>query len=140
MSLRDLFVAGVVFASIPICLFRPWIGILVWSWISYMAPHRLTWGIAYNMPVAFITSLATIGGMILTREPISLPRSRSITFLLMLWIVFLLSTFLGPLYPVEARDQFIKVSKILLATFLTIVLCQRRERVRWQRGEVGISA
>lgn len=130
MSLRDLLVAGIVFASIPICLFRPWIGILVWSWISYMAPHRLTWGIAYNMPVAFITSLATIGGMVLTREPISVPRSRSITLLLMLWIVFLLSTFLGPLYPVDALDQFIKVSKILLATFLTILLCQRRERVR----------
>lgn len=130
MSLRDLLVAGCVLASLPICLFRPWIGILVWSWISYMSPHRLTWGFAYNMPVAFMASLATIAGMVLTRVPVSIPRTRGVTLLIMLWIVFLLSSVVNPLYPAEAWDQLVKVSKILLATFLTIILCQKRERVR----------
>lgn len=139
MSIRDLLVAGLVLASLPVCLFRPWIGILVWSWISYMSPHRLTWGFAYNMPVAFLASLATVGGMILTKTPISMPRSRSIHILILLWIVFLLSTLVNPLYPAEAMEQLIKVSKILLATFLTIVLCQKRERIRYLLWVIAIS-
>jgi len=139
MNLRDLLVAGLVLASLPVCLFRPWIGILVWSWISYMSPHRLTWGFAYNMPVAFLASLATVGGMILTKTPISFPRSRSITLLIMLWIVFILSTLVDPLYPVEARDQLIKVSKILLATFLTIILCQKQDRIRYLLWVIALS-
>jgi len=44
--MRDLFVLAVVFGSVPVILARPWIGVLVWSWLAYMNPHRLAWGIA----------------------------------------------------------------------------------------------
>lgn len=139
MSVRDLLVAGIVLASLPVALFRPWIGILVWSWISYMSPHRLTWGFAYSMPVAFMASLATIGGMVFSRAPLAIPRSRSVNLLILLWLVFVLSTVLDPFYPVEAWDQLIKVSKILLATFLTIILCQKRERIRLLLWVIALS-
>ena len=139
MSVRDLLVAAIVLASLPVALFRPWIGILVWSWISYMSPHRLTWGFAYTMPVAFMASLATVGGMILTRAPISIPRDRTVNFLILLWVVFFLSSVFDPLYPIDAWDQLIKVSKILLATFLTIILCQKRERLRLLLWVIALS-
>ena len=42
----------IVFGSIPLILSRPFFGIIMWSWIAYMAPHRLTWGVAYDFPVA----------------------------------------------------------------------------------------
>ena len=52
--LRSLLVAGIIFALLPYCFFRPWIGILLWTWISYMSPHRLAYGFAYDFPFALI--------------------------------------------------------------------------------------
>ena len=45
MALRDLLVFAIVFGSIPFILRRPWIGVLMWVWISVMNPHRLSWGL-----------------------------------------------------------------------------------------------
>jgi hypothetical protein len=46
--MRSLLVALLVFGSLPIIIVRPHVGVLVWSWIGYMNPHRLTWGFAYD--------------------------------------------------------------------------------------------
>ena len=42
--MRDLIVALIVFGALPYVLVRPHVGILLWSWISYMNPHKLAWG------------------------------------------------------------------------------------------------
>ena len=39
--MRDLLVTGIVFGVLPFVFKRPWIGILLWSWLGYMNPHRL---------------------------------------------------------------------------------------------------
>jgi hypothetical protein len=49
---RDLLVASIIFGSLPIIFFRPYVGIIVWTWISLMSPHRLTWGFAHDFPFA----------------------------------------------------------------------------------------
>jgi len=46
--MRDLIITLIVFGSIPLVFMKPWTGILLYSWISYMNPHRLTWGFAYD--------------------------------------------------------------------------------------------
>ena len=55
--MRDLFVAGVIFSLIPFIFWRPWYGILVWSWLAYMNPHRLTWGFAVDFPFSMVVGL-----------------------------------------------------------------------------------
>lgn len=123
MSLRDLFVTLVIFGALPFCLARPWIGILTWSWIGYMNPHRLTWGYAYNLPFAMIVAIATLTGLLFTRDRRPLPRALETYLLLALWGLFVISTF-SAIEPVDAWDQLDKVSKILLVTFVTMLLFQ----------------
>src|SRR5262245_15052453 len=53
-EMRDLHVTALIFASLPYIFKRPYVGVLVWTWISFMNPHRLTWGFAFNMPFAMI--------------------------------------------------------------------------------------
>jgi probable O-glycosylation ligase (exosortase A-associated) len=127
--LRDLLLATVTFGSLPFCFLRPWIGILVWSWIGYMNPHRLTWGFLYSMPIAQIVALATIAGIPLSKERSALPRTAEVFFLSALWGLFLLST-LFAIYPESAWIQLDKVSKILFMTFLTLILFQDPRKLR----------
>ncbi len=42
MSLRSLFVLLAVFSSLPFILRNPYVGVLMWEWLGFMNPHRLT--------------------------------------------------------------------------------------------------
>ena len=52
IAMRDILVTLTIFGSIPFILVQPHIGVLVWSWISYMNPHRYTWGFAFDFRFA----------------------------------------------------------------------------------------
>ena len=129
MPIRDISLTIIIFGLLPVCLARPWIGVLVWSWLGYMNPHRLTWVFAYDMPFAQMVALATIGGILFTKDWYPLPRIREVYLLLALWGIFFLST-LFAIEPDAAWDQFNKVSKILLMTFVTLLLFQDPKKLR----------
>jgi probable O-glycosylation ligase (exosortase A-associated) len=129
MPLRDLFVTVIILASLPYCFKRPWIGILVWSWIGFMNPHRLGWGFAYSMPFAQMVAIATILGLASGRERFSLPRSKEVVLLILMLADFLFTTVFAH-NQFEAWDQFNKVTKILILTFFTMLLLQDRGRLR----------
>ena len=54
--MRDYGLILVVLVLIPLIFKRPQNGIFAWSWISYMNPHRMTWGIAYSLPLAQVVA------------------------------------------------------------------------------------
>src|SRR5215472_2387810 len=110
-GLRDLFVTLVVFGSMPFILARPYIGILVWSWLGYMNPHRLSWSFAYDFPYAYCIAIVTLFAVIFSREPKRIP----LTGLTTLWILFVAwmgITTIFAFYPGEALVQYEKVLKI----------------------------
>ena len=71
--MRDIIITLIVFGAVPFALKHPYIGIYVWSWISYMNPHRFSWGFAFNMPFAAVTAIAIIIGFLLTKEKNKFP-------------------------------------------------------------------
>jgi probable O-glycosylation ligase (exosortase A-associated) len=123
MPIRDILVSTVIFGSLPFCFLRPWIGVLVWSWLGYMNPHRLTWSFAHDMPFAQMVAIATVLGLIATKEKYPLPGVREVYLLVLFSLTMLLSTFFA-YYPEAAWEQFDKVWKVLLMTFITIILFQ----------------
>ncbi len=128
MSFRDLFVFAAVFGTLPFVLRKPYIGIYLWSWLGYMNPHRLAWGLAYDFPFAFIVAIVTMLGMAFSREPKQLPWTRENIVLLIL-IGWMLVTTIFSLYPQLAWLQMEKVAKIQLMVFLTMMLINTREKI-----------
>lgn len=127
--MRDLFVTAVVFGSVPVILWRPWIGIIVWSWLSYMNPHKQAWGFATTMPFAFVVAVATLTGILFMREPKRIPWTReSITLALLL--VWMFITTLVAMNPEGAWPQLEKVAKIQLMTFVTLMLITSEQRLK----------
>jgi len=127
--MRDIFVALIVFGSLPIILSRPYVGVLVWTWLGYMNPHRLGWGFAYDFPFAYIVAIVTLVAMLFSKDPKRFP----ITGLTATWLLFIAWMGLATLfafYPTDAWPQYEKVLKIQLMTFVTIALMCSRERLR----------
>ena len=58
--MRDILLFIILVGAIPLIFKRPFIGVLFWCWISYMAPHQLTWGFMYDYPVAQMMGIVTI--------------------------------------------------------------------------------
>lgn len=128
MGLRDILVTLLVFGSLPIIFRRPYVGVLVWSWLSYMNPHRLTWGFAHEMPFAQIVALVLFVATLSAREKATLPKDSVIS----LWIIFIIwmcVTTLFALNPDSAQSQLIKVLKIQIMTFFTLLLINDRQKL-----------
>lgn len=66
--MRDIILTLIVFGSLPFILRNAYIGVLVWSWLSYMNPHRFTWGFAYNFPFAQIVALVLLVAVLFSKE------------------------------------------------------------------------
>ena len=43
-GVRDLIIVALVFASLPVIVFRPYFGLLVYGWLAYMRPQDMAWG------------------------------------------------------------------------------------------------
>jgi len=129
MPIRDIFVTFVVFVSLPFILANPYVGIYVWSWMSYMNPHRLSWGFAYEFPFAYIIALTTLTGMLFSREPKTFPWTRETRLLLGL-ILWMLVTTIFAFHQELAWAQMEKIAKIQLMILLTLMLITTRERLQ----------
>ncbi len=128
--MRDLVLVTLFFPMLPFAFIYPWIGVLVWSWIGYMNPHRLTFGFAYDMPFGLIAALTTLAGLLFSRERKRLPRGPEVALVLGLWAWFTVTAVFA-IHPELAWDKWQQVSKILLMTMVTMVLFRDASRLKW---------
>ena len=130
-----------IFGSLPFCFLRPWIGILVFSWISYMNPHRFTWAAAYDYPFAKIVAIVTIAGLLFTKDRMSLPKTRETLLIVLLGLYFTLTTFFA-FNQNAAWIQWEKVIKILIMTLATMVLINDSKKLKYLvmviAGSIGL--
>jgi probable O-glycosylation ligase (exosortase A-associated) len=126
--MRDYIITLIVFGSVPFILRSPVTGILVWSWLAYMNPHRLCWGFASSMPFAYVVALATLLSILFSREDKTIPWTReSIT--LVIFVVWMSITTAFALNPDDAWSQWSKVMKIQFVTFLTMMVLKDLRRI-----------
>ncbi|SCY12659.1 putative O-glycosylation ligase, exosortase A system-associated [Thiohalorhabdus denitrificans] len=119
----------VIFASlIPFVLVRPWTGVLVWSWVGFMNPHRLGWGVAQDLPVALVFGSLTLVAMWLHSDRKPIPLTRETVLIILLMIVFTITTFTAWV-PEAAWPQWEKVMKILAFALVTTMLIYGRKRI-----------
>lgn len=128
MALRDLFVFLVVFGLLPFVFFRPWLGVLLWTWVGIMNPHRMAWGYAVNFPFALVIAIVTLPAVLLSKERKVFPIVPEVV-LLLLFIVWMTLTTPFALYPDQAWITWVKVMKIQLFIFITLMVMHDRRRI-----------
>lgn len=128
MPIRDFVIVGFLLYTIPHVLRRPWLGVLVWSWISYMNPHRLCWSFAYSFPVAAIAGGTLIVSAFMSKEKLRVPK-HPLVLLLCSFIIWLTLSFITALNAEGAYLEWNQAMKIHLITFFILALINDRKRV-----------
>jgi probable O-glycosylation ligase (exosortase A-associated) len=127
---RDLAVLAVVFASLPVILFRPFYGMVIYSWLAYMRPQDMTWGMSRVLPLSQWVALAMLLGIVVTlgRERLAILKPQTVLMgLLVLWISV---TVLTAVLPEMAKEIYGHYWKGILIAILTTGLVRDRERFR----------
>jgi probable O-glycosylation ligase (exosortase A-associated) len=138
LPVRDIIVLTIIIASLPVCFFRPYFGILMWTVVALLNPHRFAWGMAYNQfPVAVAVGVATLAGFVVFFPGLRCFFSRDVYLLMVLWLWFTLTTAHNTAMPEFmhfADDTWFRwrfVSKVLLMTLVTIALVNSWVRLRY---------
>jgi putative inorganic carbon (hco3(-)) transporter len=130
MDILAVLLTAVVVALLPICVWRPWIGVLVFAWLGFMNPHRLVGGFAYDLPFSKIVAVAMLLGLLFTKDRYAFPRTREVYLLAGFWLALLASTAFAAIEPERAWVQCAQVSKVFLMTMVTLTLFQDQRKLR----------
>lgn len=136
--MRDILVTLIVFGSLPFIFKRPYIGVLMWVWISVMNPHTQSWGFATTFPFAAIIAAVTIVSLFFTKAAKGLPLT-PVTRILIAFVLWLNVTTVFALDPEPTFMQWNKVMKIMLMTFVTLMLIKTKHHIQLLVLVVAIS-
>jgi putative inorganic carbon (hco3(-)) transporter len=126
--MRDILLFCIVLGSLPFILMRPQVGIIMWSWLGYMNPHRLTFGFAYAFPFSQIVAIVTFISLFLTREKKRFPWTLQTTA----WIAFIVWMTVATIFALNPDGVWVdweKYIKIQLFAVLTVMVMATRERM-----------
>jgi probable O-glycosylation ligase (exosortase A-associated) len=128
--MRDIALALVIFGTIPFILMRPYVGLLVWSWLGYMNPHRLTYGFAFNFPWVMLIAVVTLVSLAISKESRKIPVT-TVTVLMLLFLAWTGVTTIFAFEQASAWHTFEQFAKTLVMVFVTLMLVRDRKRVDW---------
>lgn len=129
--MRDVLIALVFFSLLILVFFRgPFFGILIYFWVSLMAPQFIAWGFAARIPYALLAAGTTVvSWLFFSKEP-KMPTFDKVTMLLvalMIWIS--ITAWFGTgskelVYFYWSNDE-----KLLIMTLLTYTLATTCKRI-----------
>lgn len=126
--MRDIVLLIFVIAMLFVILKKPFVGILMWCWVSYMVPHKLSWGFMISFPVAQVVALTFLFSFAISKESKTNALRSPIIWLIM-FDLWLLLTFIVHPFTEHALIQANSFVKIQLFTVLTYILLTTKERL-----------
>ncbi|MFK3739420.1 putative O-glycosylation ligase, exosortase A system-associated [Massilia sp. TN1-12] len=131
--MRDILIFGIIFGILPFVFKRPAIGALLFTWVSLMNPHRLTYGAAYDFPFAALIGAVTTISLLFSKEPKRLPVTPVTIMLLAFAAWFTLTSFfaLEPLLVWREWDRVIKTFFMVVVTLMVVNTEKDVKRFAW---------
>lgn len=126
--MRDIAVSLVFFVILLWTLKSPFVGVLGWTWLSVMSPHRLAYGFAAAMPWGMVMAPLTLISWSLSKERKAVPTSAG-TWLLLLFALWIVTTSSFAVFPDVAWDKGGQTLRILLMIILTMSVVNTPERL-----------
>lgn len=112
---------AIILGGSAVALRKPWIGIILWTWVSLMNPHQ-QWGYASaSMPVAMIVGVSTLTGLLFTKERQN-PFISPAIWMLAAFVIWITFTLPFSLYFENSLPLWNRSIKIYLMLFVTLAL------------------
>jgi putative inorganic carbon (HCO3(-)) transporter len=126
--MRDLLILAIVAGVLPYVMRHTWVGVMLWTWLSIMNPHKLAYGFAYDAPFAAVAAGATLVSLFVTRDRRQMAWDPPVLVLIAFLLWMCLTTLLSA-SPAEAWPQLNKVLKIQLMTLVAIAVLHERKHI-----------
>lgn len=133
--MRDVLLLLVMAVAVPACLVNPYYGVLMWYWVSYLNPHRFTYGFTYNLPVALMVAAPTLIGAVFAKKSLRSLLTWEGVLLIALWMWYTITYIHAKSIPMfvghmkEADYEMSHISKIFLMTIVMILFITTRARL-----------
>jgi putative inorganic carbon (hco3(-)) transporter len=118
-------------------LFRPFFGVLLWTVLSYLSPHKYTFGFTQFLPVGYMAAVITIIGMLFGGKFRLPPFTRETFLLALLWLWFSITTLnvyssdLLVHHLPETLARYGDVSRLLLVVLIAMILITDKNKLHW---------
>lgn len=136
--MRDALMFLIIFAIIPFIFKRPVFGVLTFTWLSLMNPHRLAYGAAYNFPFAAVIAGLTLLSLLLSKEPKNLPRT-PVTVVLLLFCAWMTFTSFFALEPDLVWREWNRVIKTMFMVFVSFMVLNNEKDIKHYVWVVALS-
>ena len=105
----------------------PWIGVMLWTLLSILNPHKYSWQLDAQ-PIAAVVAVCTLVGILVSKDRKSFPLTRESLMLLLLMGWFSI-TLLGSFNIDGSYDQWKKVMKIDFMILVTLLVLHTRQHI-----------
>lgn len=136
--MRDIALALFIFGMLPYILMKPYVGLLLWSWLGYMNPNRLCYGFAISFPWVQTVAIVTLLSWMLSKERKSISWS-AISSMMLLFLLWTGLTTLFAVMPDSAWGKWQEFAKVMIMVFVTLSLVNSRERMHGLVWMIAIS-
>lgn len=136
--MRDAIVFLTIFGLIPFIFKRPAVGVMVFTWLSLMNPHRLTYGAAYDFPFAALIAGVTTVAVLLNKQPKGFPRT-PVTILLLAFTGWMTFTSFFALEPDLVWREWNRVIKTMYMVFISFMVLNTERDIKQYVWVVALS-
>ncbi|CAN5396170.1 putative O-glycosylation ligase, exosortase A system-associated [soil metagenome] len=126
--MRDLIVVGAVLAALPFACRHTWVGILLWTWLSVMNPHRLAYGFAQDAPLAAMAAAATVLSLFITKDKLRMPWGAPVILMILLLIWMSITTVFA-IHTDESIEDLKRITKIFAMTLVAFAAIRERKHI-----------
>jgi probable O-glycosylation ligase (exosortase A-associated) len=126
--MRDLLLMMIVVPAGVVALRHPFVGAMLWTWISIMNPHRLAWSFMHDAPVAMFAGVCTLVGLVSTKERRS-PFVAPPVYWLVALIVWMCITTAFAFDRLSSLVHLEKILKIDLMVLVTLMLVRTKREM-----------
>ncbi|MCB1735971.1 MAG: putative O-glycosylation ligase, exosortase A system-associated [Gammaproteobacteria bacterium] len=127
--MAGLILVLLVVGLMPLTLIKPHVGILLWVLFGLMNPHRIALGVAYSFPFSLMIGLLTLVSVVAHKEDRRpLPWSAPLVWLT-LFVIWMNVTTIFSLVPDASWTQWGKVMKIMVMTYVTMLVIHTKGRI-----------
>lgn len=127
--MRDILLTLVVLGLIVQTVRRAEYGAYLWTWLSMMSPHQLTYGFAQSLPWAQVSAILTLGMLPFTKARKPLPINGGIVLLLLLWAWMTVTSIVTINPTTMVWERWFFVFKIFLMLLATLMLIRGRTQI-----------
>lgn len=131
--MRDLIFTLILMGLLPVSFLRPYIGMVVFSWLAYMRPQDLTWGFAKFERWSFYVAIIMFLGYLAQRRktPLFVADPRTLVFFLLILLVGAgVLVYPHSTHPEYQFSRFVEFVKIIGIALFTTGLVRNREQMR----------